>query len=492
MSGSHKSTSGIQTMADNRSDKTPVYVELNGTLLATNTLWESALQLVRQKPVSLLMLPFWLFRGKAWFWHRMSQSVALEPSLLPFRPNVLAYLQSQKAAGRHLFLVTRSSRQTANAVVDHLGLFEGVVVGEGKQKLMAKGKLEAIRSHCKNARFEYVGQGRADVPVIEAASVVTLVNPSWRTLALVRRDQNTYRTLGALPSPFRAMIRSLRPHHWTKNLLLAVPLVVAQQWYNLNSLSLLAAGILCFSLIASSIYVCNDLLDLPADRRHPTKCQRPLAKGDLDIPSGLWMAVGLFALAMVLGLLLMPSDFVLLLLAYALTASAYSMYFKRRMVLDVVVLSGLYTIRIFAGGAAVDIVVSAWLMAFSMFFFLSLAFAKRYTELAKTGEDTQGTGRSRPYTKTDLEIFRSVGPTCGILSVLVLALYINSPAVLALYHQPQALWFLCPVLLYWILRVWFLTLRVKIDYDPVMLALRDRVSYVAAAVVVLILFLAAQ
>jgi 4-hydroxybenzoate polyprenyltransferase len=155
-------------------------------------------------------------------------------------------------------------------------------------------------------------------------------------------------------------------------------------------------------------------------------------------------------------------------------------------------LSGLYTIRIFAGGAAVDIAVSAWLMAFSMFFFLSLAFAKRYTELAKTGEDTQGTGRSRPYTKTDLEIFRSVGPTCGILSVLVLALYINSPAVLALYHHPQALWFLCPVLLYWILRVWFLTLRVKIDYDPVMLALRDRVSYVAAGVVVLILFLAAQ
>jgi 4-hydroxybenzoate polyprenyltransferase len=492
MAGSHQNPSRMQATESDAADGPPVYVGLNRTLVATNVLWESGLQVVRQRPAFLFILPFWLIRGTAWFRRRIVRSITLQPSLLPFRRNVLEYLQSQKAAGRDLTLATSTPGLIAKAVADHVGLFDSVLPNEGKPNLIGQDKLRAIRSHCKNANFEYVGHDRADLPVIEAASVVTLVNPSPGTLARVRQLNNASRVLGKSPSQLQAMIRSLRPHHWTKNLLLAVPLTVAQQWHHLNSLLLLAAGILCFSLMASSIYVCNDLLDLPADRRHPTKRDRPLAKGDLDIPSGVLMALGLLALAMAMGLLWMPRGFVLLLLAYALTASAYSIYFKRRLVLDVIVLSGLYTIRIFAGGAAVDIAVSAWLMAFSMFFFLSLAFAKRYTELAKTGEDTQGTGRGRPYSKTDLEIFRSVGPTCGILSVLVLALYINSPAVLALYHYPQVLWFLCPVLLYWILRVWFLTLRVKIDYDPVMLALRDRVSYVAAAVVVLILFLAAQ
>ncbi len=471
---------------------TPLFTGLNGTLVATDTLWEATLQLVRTRPLFLFILPLWLARGKAWLRDRIVQSVTLNPSSLPYRPEVVEHLRSQKKAGRHIILATSSHERIARSVADHLGLFDTVIASTVQQNLVGKNKLRAIQSHAETTDFEYVGGKRSDWPVLESASSVTLVNPSRRMIARIQQSSTVNTVLVDAPNQLKAILSSCRFHHWTKNLLLAVPLIVSQQWRHLNSLGLLAIAIACFCFVASGMYLWNDLLDLAADRRHPTKWKRPLAKGDLDIPTGALLGLALLAIGVVSAFWLLPNDFGLLLVAYGLTALAYSVYFKRCLVLDVVVLAGLYTIRIFAGGATVGVTVSAWLMAFSMFFFLSLAFAKRYAELAIPREEAQVPAQARPYLVADLDIFRSVGPACGLMSVLVLALYINSPAVRVLYTQPFVLWLLCPLLLYWILRVWFLILRSRTDYDPVVLALRDPVSYVALIFAAVVLLIAAQ
>ena len=304
------------------------------------------------------------------------------------------------------------------------------------------------------------------------------------------KQEGSERNVGNRPNLATTVIRALRPHHWTKNLLLAVPLVVAQEWHNVQAVGMVSLAILCFCLVASCGYLWNDIFDLAADRRHPVKRNRPLAAGDLAISVAVWLSVALVAVALVCAVTVWQNHFWLLLLGYTLTSFAYSVYLKHCMIVDVVVLAGLYTIRILAGGASVDIPVSAWLLAFSMFFFLSLAFAKRYTELAMRDQNGPLTRRSRPYLVGDLEMFRSAGPTCGLLSVLVLALYINSQAVRVVYSWPPALWLLCPLFLYWILRVWFLTMRATTDFDPVVLALRDRTSYVVGMAAIIILLVA--
>jgi 4-hydroxybenzoate polyprenyltransferase len=289
-----------------------------------------------------------------------------------------------------------------------------------------------------------------------------------------------------------AVFTAMRPHHWFKNLLLAVPVVMAHCWDNWTTVWQLLVAIGAFSLVASAIYLFNDLIDLSADRLHPVKKKRPIASGALSTSKALTMAILLTATGMALGWILLPGRFVLLMLAYALLALAYSVCFKRCLVLDVLVLAGLYAFRIFAGGAVVNIQVSAWLLAFSGFFFLSLAFAKRYLDLA-VEEDENGFVRTgnRPYTIADLEIFRIAGPTCGLLSVLVLALYINGSAVQILYKNPFVLWFLCPLFFYWMLRWWVLVLRRETtSTDPVVFALRDKASVVVLFLVILVLYFA--
>lgn len=288
-----------------------------------------------------------------------------------------------------------------------------------------------------------------------------------------------------------AVFTAMRPHHWFKNLLLAVPVVMAHCWNSWITVRQLMVAICAFSLVASAIYLFNDLMDLPADRLHPVKKKRPIAAGALSTSKALAMALLLTAAGMTLGWMLLPGRFVLLMLAYALLSLAYSAGFKRCLVLDVLVLAGLYAFRIFAGGAVVNIPVSAWLLAFSGFFFLSIAFAKRYLDLA-VEQDENGFIRTgnRPYTITDLEIFKIAGPTCGLLSVLVLALYINGSAVQMLYERPFMLWFLCPLFFYWMLRWWVLVLRRETCTDPVVFALRDRASFIVLFLVALVLYFA--
>ena len=256
----------------------------------------------------------------------------------------------------------------------------------------------------------------------------------------------------------------------------------------IGDLGLLLKVLLAFvaySLAASAVYVLNDLLDLQADRKHHSKHRRPFASGRIPIAVGVALLLGLIVLSLGIALLL-PTAFVALLLLYLLLTTAYSTYLKRKLMVDVICLAGLYTHRILAGASATGLVISPWLMAFALFFFLSLAFAKRYTELVAS-QKVAGKIAGRGYMPSDLELIRSMGPACGYLSLLVLCLYINSPDVRQLYRWPEGLWLLCPVFLYWISRVWFLACRQQLADDPVLFAIKDRISLIAGLVVIAVL-----
>jgi 4-hydroxybenzoate polyprenyltransferase len=282
----------------------------------------------------------------------------------------------------------------------------------------------------------------------------------------------------------RAILRAMRPHQWSKNLLVAVPPFMGQAWDQPAAVWATMLAFLALSLAASGGYLINDLIDLEADRNHPEKKRRPLAAGELSKTTCLITSALLILAATIIALVGLNLQFTGLLLTYILGSLAYSVVLKRFLLIDVFVLAGLYTLRILAGGAAADVWVSSWLLLFSMFFFLSLAFAKRLTAL-ETGAEPE-----RPYRNTDIAAFRSVGPASGMLSVLILALYVTSDTVRSLYNQPQLLWLLCPLMLYWILRIWFITLRGKLDQDPVVFALRDRASYAVMLVILIVVFFA--
>lgn len=290
-------------------------------------------------------------------------------------------------------------------------------------------------------------------------------------------------------------LRAMRPHQWVKNLLLAVPFILAHRWTApdaASSLTLLGLGIACFCLTASATYLINDLKDLDADRAHPVRKKRPLASGRLSKGAALAMAPVLFGLGLGLAFWRMPLAFALLTTGYALATLSYTMLLKRIPVLDIMVLAGFYVLRIFAGGQACQVPVSPWLLAFSLFFFLSLAFAKRAAELVSALQRDKEPGPGRPYRARDLPLFQSLGPGCGLVSVLVLALYVQGPEVVRLYARPGLLWLVCPVLLYWLVRIWLLTLRGRMEYDPLLFALRDPASYAALACAGLVFGLAAM
>jgi 4-hydroxybenzoate polyprenyltransferase len=292
-------------------------------------------------------------------------------------------------------------------------------------------------------------------------------------------------------SPFTALLRLARPHQWSKNLLIAVPALAAQIWTQPEVTRDLFLAFVALSLAASGSYMINDLIDLEADRGHPEKRRRPLAAGDVGAAAALSCGVALLGIGVAMAFVAVNTNFGYMVVAYAGLSVAYSALIKRRLLLDVMVLAGFYALRLVAGGAAVDVEVSSWLLAFSMFFFLSLAFAKRLLEF-DAADDAPAATSARPYTAVDRDAFRNIGPTCGLLSILVLALYITSDTVQALYARPQVLWLVCPLLLYWILRVWFFALRGMLHHDPVVFAIRDRISYLVAFAILLILYLASR
>ena len=294
----------------------------------------------------------------------------------------------------------------------------------------------------------------------------------------------------ARQSPVPAVLRVLRVHQWVKNLLVFVPILLDHRLSEPDVLLRGAIAFVAFCLAASGAYILNDLMDLEADRHHPTKRERPFASSALPTGIGLALAPVLVLASIGIGATLLPRQFLALLLLYIMLTTAYSAYLKRVVVLDVLLLAGLYTLRVLAGVAASGVRFSTWLLAFAMFLFLSLAFLKRHAELVALAPGARVTARRRGYLAGDTQWLATMGSASGYLAVLVLALYLNSDEVVALYRKPTVLFLVCPLLLYWTGRIWLLAHRGQIDEDPIVASARDPASYIVAALVGLVLYAA--
>ena len=476
-----------------------LYVDLDGTLVASDTLWESLCQLIRRDPAAALLAPFWLLKaGKAHFKTRVAERASPQASLLPYRPEVLAYIDKQRQAGRKLVLATASNTRTASAVADHLGIFDDVLASDEKTNLAGAAKLRAIEEHSEGAPFGYMGNSRADLEIWrQAAEAVVVAAPPGVRRSVTRLGISHEIIPIAEPSTTRAALRALRPHQWIKNVLLFAPIALAQDLGNTSQLTRVVLAFAAYCAIASLGYLVNDLLDVEADRRHPSKRRRPFASGTLGIPHGVALCAGLLAFGFGTSVLALPAAFTGMLALYLCLTLSYTFYFKEQLFLDTLMLASFYTLRVLAGGVAAQVAVSEWLLAFSVFFFLSLALVKRYTELIAAAETGTADGQSeklarRAYQQGDTGLIETMGITSGYVSVLVLGLYVSSESVTRFYSSPDLLWLITPLMLFWISRIWFLARRGQLSHDPVLFAATDRTSYLTGVLVMLIGFLAAM
>ncbi len=453
----------------------PLVVDLDGTLLKTDLLLESFFSLLRQAPLSALAVPFWLLKGRAHLKREIASRVRLDVALLPYRTALLEQLRVEHGKGRSIVLATASDELLTQQVADYLQLFDSVLASDGSTNLSGERKRERLVSQSGERGFDYAGDGGIDLAVWSSARKAIVVNPNPRLLRAVGKVAAAESVFDDTCPSLAEYFKALRPQQWLKNLLVFVPLFAAHRFYESALMEKTLLAFAAFCCCASSGYLFNDLLDLSADRHHPTKRLRPFASGRLPLSYALVMVPALLVLGCVLaGFGSRPLVGVVLL--YSALTLAYSLYIKKVVLLDVIVLAGLYTLRIMGGAIAVAIWPSAWLLAFSMFLFVSLAFVKRYDELVVMRSLDGDHARARAYEISDAELLASKGTASGYMAALVFALYISSNTAKALYRRPEFMWFLVPLLLYWVGHIWLVAHRGKMIDDPLVFALRDRTS----------------
>ena len=474
---------------DSSSADVPLCVDLDGTLIRTDLLYEGLARLSKRGFVPLIRAPFWLSRGRAGFKREVANRVALEPSSLPYDERLLEFLRREKGSGRRLVLVTASDRIWALKVAAYLEIFDDVMGSDGSTNLEGGTKARALVERFGDRGFDYAGNGPADVPVWKKARCAIAVNAAPAIERGLRKDGNLAEAFPPSPLTLATLVEAIRVRHWVKNLLVFIPIITA---HKLQDAGILLAGGLAFaaiSLSASGVYLINDLLDLDSDRIHPEKRGRPLASGRLPIPLAAVLSLILMAMGIAISLKL-PADAVLLVGVYLIATTAYSFFLKSRVLLDVFTLSFLYTLRVLLGGAATGLLLSPWFLAFSVFTFLSLAFCKRASELVRLERAVTKETPGRAYFARDHLTVQSCGITSAYLAAIVLALYLQSDTVRRFYDSPAWLWLLVPMFLYWISRIWVLVNRGAMDEDPVLFATRDRITYLTALISAAVLVLA--
>ncbi len=445
--------------------------------------------LLKRNPLYLLLLPVWLLRGRAAMKKEIAARAELNPANLPYHQPFLDYLKSEKKSGRTLVLATAADQRLAENVARYIGLFDDVVASNGATNLRGRNKGDTLSERYGKKGFDYAGNSSVDLPVWQQARHAIVVNANERLAQRARGLTEVSHVFNEPDSTPRALVRALRPHQWVKNLIVFVPLITSHKFNDPALVACAALALVAFSLCASGVYVLNDLLDLEADRQHPTKRSRPFASGRLPLPAGFLLVAVMLGSSAAIGLCL-PHYFVAVLALYLILTTSYSLRVKQLVLLDVFFLAGLYTMRLIAGHAATGVEYSFWLLAFSMFIFLSLALVKRYTELnwlrLQNKRETQGRG----YNTDDLAVVAMLGIASGFMSVLVMALYVNSQEVRILYRHPTILLLMCPLLLYWISRIWLRAHRGQMHDDPIVFALKDPVSYGIGALMFCVLWLA--
>lgn len=470
-----KKISEVYISMTQESPKIPLCVDLDGTLIHSDLLLETVLLLIKRNPFYVFLLPIWLLKGKASLKAEIAKRVTFNPATLPYNHEFVEWLQTQRNAGRELWLCTASNHRLANAVADYLQFFSGVFASSDRTNLSGRNKAHLLIEQFGEKAFDYCGNHRVDLSIWQISQGAVVVGASEQ----LRCDAEAVTEIRAVfpktTGLLKPIFKALRLHQWAKNVLVFVPLATAHRLWDVTAIEQALFAFLSFGLCASSVYLLNDMLDLEVDRQHPRKCKRSFASGSLSLLIGFALVPFLLVVTILSAASLPPLFWLVLAVYYALTV-AYSFGLKRVVLVDTITLAGLYTIRIIAGAMAVDVALSFWLLLFSVFLFLSLALVKRYAELDAMQRQGKLKAAGRGYHIEDLPILHSLGTASGYLCVLVLALYINSPAVQPLYRHPQVIWFLCVLLLYWISRVWLKANRGKMHDDPIIFALKDRVS----------------
>ncbi len=449
---------------------TPLCVDLDGSLIATDTLWEGLVALLMRKPLMIFQVITWLLAGKAILKKNVAEHTERSGEDWPVRNEVVEYINLAKAEGRKVYLVTGAAEKTALSLSKHLGLFDGVYHSDDEVNLTSKRKRDKLVDEFGDGGFDYIGNSADDIAVFESARKGIVVAPD--RAARNWQKQNQSEEVHTKPTGIKTVLKAIRVHQWLKNVLIAVPLFLNHTVFDMDAVLAAIIAFFSFSFFASSVYIVNDLSDLKADRAHPKKQKRPLASGAISIPQAAMLWVVLFSTSAFLASLL-PIGFFYVMVVYAAVTTAYTFVLKRKLLVDVFTLAGLYTIRIIAGAFATHSGLSFWLLAFSIFFFLSLALVKRYVELAEGDQDDDAKLLGRGYFGLDTAMLAQGGVSSAFTSAMVLALYINSPQFSEMYDNPWVLWPLVPLILYMLLRIWILAGRGQVHEDPVVFIMRD-------------------
>lgn len=453
-------------------------VDLDGTLIKSDLLFESLACLLKEKPWLLFLVPLWSLRGKASLKSSLARRVSLNVASLPYNLALLEWLNEQKAGNRELFLVTAADESLANQVANHVGLFDRVIASNGRRNLKGKRKLESLSQEVPSS-FEYVGNAWSDLDVWRHSANAITVGASPALLKHVKEFAPGAVSFEGRRGGVKSWLAALRLYQWAKNILVFVPLIMSHQFLRRKLVLECSISFLLFGLCSSAQYLLNDLVDLETDRRHSAKRRRPFASGNLPLAAGFVLIPILLAVSLV-GALALSKLAAATLGAYFVLSFSYSLYFKRVVLLDAFILSGLYMLRIVVGHLVTGVAFSVWLLSFAFFLFLSLAFSKRWAEL-KNADPSNNEIAGRGYQAGDAPQINLFGVCSAFLSAVIFILYLQSDKVRELYRQPQILWLLSPVYLYWLSRFWIRCSRGEVGEDPVLFVLKDPVTYLIAA-----------
>jgi 4-hydroxybenzoate polyprenyltransferase len=464
----------------------PLCVDLDGTLIYSDTLADGMVSLSGDPALvrAVLALPVC---GRAAFKRRIADRARLDAETLPYNEELIAYLQGQKEAGRRLVLATGADYSVAEAVANHLGLFDEIIASDGEHNLKGRAKAAALSQRFGDQGFAYAGNDASDVAVWRRAAAGILVNASPGVARRAETVTLIEAKLPGRPRVLKPLLRAMRPHQWLKNLLVFVPIFTAHAMDDLRGWIAAALTFAAFCATASSIYLFNDATDLAADRRHPRKRLRPLASGALRLSTALLAALVLAVAGLGLGV---ASGALVVVLGYAALSVTYSIKLKELPLVDVFMLAALYTIRVYAGGIATGYELSLWLLAFSGFLFLGLALLKRIGELAALSRQHEHACGRRGYTTADLQVLQAFGCGASFASSLVLALFVQRETTAVQYASPTLLWGVVPLMLFWQCRLWLSTARGYMHDDPIVYSGRDWVTWLIGACVLALLMVA--
>ena len=464
--------------------QTPLAVDLDGTMIRTDLLYESFFSVLKRCHFKAIFWCFsWLFRGRNILKHELAERAEVNPEQLPQNLTVHQFVQQARLDGRPVWLATAASEKLARSYGATFQFQDHVFSSDLTTNLSGSTKAKKLCDEFGEGAFDYIGDSIKDIPVWKASRKAIMVNPASGLVRKVRafKKEEDIIVLREGRPLLKSLVKLLRPHQYVKNALILLPLLLSHQWQQAESLILALIAFASFSMTASSVYVINDAFDVQSDRKHPQKRFRPVASGDISLTLAAALVVLLLGIGFTLGWVVSPM-FVGILSIYLVTNLAYTLKLKQVIMLDVLLLSAFYTLRIFGGAVATQVEVSDWLLAFSTFFFFSLALMKRYAELRHTTEGDQVAGRG--YHKSDEALVLAQGVGSGLISVMVFGLYIGGDQVKLLYTKPFWLWFISIALLYWICRMWSLAHRGIVKGDPVLTAIKTPESYLVLAWIV--------